>query len=326
MRWSIVFFVEYLLEIFDRTLRLLSSFLYCFLGLGSQSVSKHRRAWLVVYLPHRLITGIFTQVWQIHVTFGAEWILFIVILCDDIQATFIAWLWAGFDDMRLWKVILVLNDWRFFKDLTGLRPDQHSKSRWVGRGIEIFKEGTASLIISLVTAIDICMLVENLHDTWKLLGVIIELLKQRVNARLLLDVSVLIEVLLHIFGVFFSCQSLIDWLVSVDDEGNNDIDEDKIGELHESYEEEKDTRIVFLSHSLLIHVYDGFPVILPHQSKECIKWHNIVVEVKVEPFGWDICFSCQLLVNKGLVDSTAKNLKTNTCIDQVQWVECQWKV
>ncbi len=68
----------------------------------------------------------------------------------------------------------------------------------------------------------------------------------------------------------------------------------------------------------LIHVNDSFPVVLPHKAKECIKGHNVVIEVDVDPGGIHtaVLISGKFCYNV-LVNFSPEEFKSNTCIYEI---------
>lgn len=131
-----------------------------------------------------------------------------------------------------------------------------------------------------------------------------------------------------IFLGFFLCfQCLINWLVGVNNEGNDDIDKDEIGEFHKRDEVENNSRIVLLIIDQLIHVHDSFPVVLPHEAKKCIKRHDVVIEVYIYPGGIHTGFLiCWKLCHDLLVDFSSEELESDTGIDEIERIKGDRKV
>ena len=88
--------------------------------------------------------------------------------------------------------------------------------------------------------------------------------------------------MLKLLSVSLRLQSLIDWLVSVDDEGDYDIYEDEVGHLHET-DEEYENGWIGRGEDNPKHVHDILPVVLPHQPEQSVYRHEIVIEVQVKP-------------------------------------------
>ena len=62
----------------------------------------------------------------------------------------------------------------------------------------------------------------------------------------------------------FCLESIVDRLIGVYNEGNDDIYEDQICKLDECGKVGNDKSVFILVEYKFIHIYDAFPVILPH--------------------------------------------------------------
>ena len=115
------------------------------------------------------------------------------------------------------------------------------------------------------------MTVEYLHDSRKLGRVVIELLQQRcglfIPVASIWATFILTFSLGHFFGFDLSLESLIDRLVSVNDEGDDDVYEDQIGKLHERDEVKEDGWVFLIVIDDLVHEDNSLPIVLPHHAK-----------------------------------------------------------
>jgi len=162
--------------------------------------------------------------------------------------------------------------------------------------------------------------VEDLHDSAELGWVIVQLLEQRRGLAISMHCGHLSIILRLIPGqllrFILGLQRLVDGLVGVDDEGNDDVDEDEVGQLHEGDEVQEHCRVFLLFVDGLKHEDDGLPVVLPHDAEERIHGHQVVVEVQVEP----VLTHVVRVVNQGLlyellVDLAAEEFKTYGRVD-----------
>ena len=86
-----------------------------------------------------------------------------------------------------------------------------------------------------------------------------------------------------VLGLLLCLEGLFNGLVGVNDEGNDNVDEDEVGHLHEADKVEQHTGVLLVLIDQLPHVDDLLPIVLPHHAKQRVQRHDVVVEVQIQP-------------------------------------------
>ena len=135
--------------------------------------------------------------------------------------------------------------------------------------------------LSIILLFLLCLeLVEYLHNARELGWVIVELLEEGGLRGLVHHVC---RVSMRLLSFLLRLKCLINRLVSVDDEGDDDVDEDEVRQLYKSDEVQNDGRVFLHIIDQLVHVHDLLPIVEPHEAKQSVQGHDVVIEVQVKP-------------------------------------------
>ena len=132
---------------------------------------------------------------------------------------------------------------------------------------------------------------------------------------------------MRFFGLLFSLERLIDRLVGINDESDDDVDKDEIGQLNERNEVQDDSWIFFHVIDQLVHVDDLLPIVQPHETEKRVQRHNVVIEIQVQPWLINVVLIvCNQLVDLIYIDLTSKEFQTDTRIYEIERVQSHRKV
>ena len=189
----------------------------------------------------------------------------------------------------------------------------------------------------------ILFLMQNVHNSSKLSRIVVQLFEKRsflfgtpqilifylvpfLVWQLLNVVSPAFLLSLLFASLSFQSQGFFNLYVCVNDEGNNDVDKDQVGQLHERDKVEEHAEVLVQIKEQLVHVDELFPIVLPHNSEQRINRHQKVIKIKVNPFCVDVVRIRTLdLVKSGHRDYASKSSHSNWCIEQIKGVKggCQ---
>ena len=118
-----------------------------------------------------------------------------------------------------------------------------------------------------------------MHDSRELSWVVIEFAQQGFIVVAHIIFSLLCELVLNLTLLLLLLQSFFDGSICVNNERYDDVEEEKVRHLHERNEEKQYESVSIVFERNLVHKYKLFPIILPHESKQCVHGHYEIVEV-----------------------------------------------